>query len=300
MMFSLLRADSQLRISNWSLLGVYGFAGLIGLRIQQTGAWRLAVLFILSTSLVAWLVNLKRFRAVEDTPTSKVSSAPQGYVELSGHGKQPPGDKLYSYLTGLPCLWYRFSVERRSGDKWVHMESGESHDTFGLEDATGVILIDPDGAEILTSRKQVWNEEDYRKTEWTLIEGEPLYAIGEHATLGGAQAELDAHADVSALLAEWKKDKPTLIKRFDHNQDGEIDLAEWALARKAAQLEVEQTHMQIRLQDGVHILRKPRDGRPFLVANRLPGELVQRYQIWSWVYLGLTIVSLGLIPWTLG
>ena len=299
-MFSLLPADSQLRISNWSLLGVYGFAGLIGLRIQQTGAWRLAVLFILSTSFVAWLVNLKRFRAVEDTPTSKVSSAPQGYVELSGHGKQPPGDKLYSYLTGLPCLWYRFSVERRSGDKWVHMESGESHDTFGLEDATGVILIDPDGAEILTSRKQVWNEEDYRKTEWTLIDGEPLYAIGEHATLGGAQAELDAHADVSALLAEWKKNKSTLIKRFDHNQDGEIDLAEWALARKAAQLEVEQTHMQIRLQDGVHILRKPRDGRPFLVANRLPGELVQRYQIWSWVYLGLTLVSLGLIPWTLG
>jgi hypothetical protein len=299
-MFSLPLADSQLRASNWGLLGMYGFAGLIGLRIHQTGAWRFAVLFIVSTSFVAWLVNLKRFRAVADTPTSRVCSAPQGYVELSGRGKQPPGDKLLSYLTGLPCLWYRFSVERKSGDKWVHQESGESHDTFGLEDATGVILIDPDGAEILTSRKQVWTEGDYRKSEWTLIEGEPLYAIGEHLTLGGAQADLDPRADMSALLTEWKKNKPTLLKRFDHNQDGEIDLAEWALARKAAELEVEQTHLQIRLQDGVQVLRKPRDGRPFLVANRLPRELVQRYQIWSWVYLGFTLASLGLMPWTLG
>lgn len=300
MMFSLRLADSQLRASNWGLLGVYGFIGLIGLRVQQAGVWRLAALFVLLSGFLAWLVNLKRFRAVLDTPTSKVFSAPLGYVELCGRGKQPPGDRLFSYLTGLPCLWYRYSVERRSGDKWEHMESGESHDTFGLQDATGLVLIDPDGAEILTSRKEVWIEGDYRKTEWTLIEGEPLYALGEHVTVGGAQADLDRRGDISALLAEWKQDKVRLLKRFDHNQDGEIDMAEWALARKAAELEVEQNQLQVSQQDGVHVLRKPRDGRPFLVANRLPRQLVQHYQIWSWVYLGLTFASLGLIPWLPG
>ncbi|HYP68274.1 MAG TPA: hypothetical protein VEP67_08470 [Thiobacillaceae bacterium] len=298
-MFSLRLADSQLRASNWGLLGVYGFVCLIGLRVQQTGVWSVSALFVLLSSLVAWLVNLKRFRAVLDTPTSKVFSAPLGYVELCGRGKQPPGDRLFSYRTGLPCLWYRYSIERKSGDKWVHMESGESHDTFGLQDTTGLMLIDPDGAEILTSRKEVWIEGDYRNTEWTLIEGEPLYALGEHVTLGGAQADLDRRGDISALLGEWKRDKPGLLKRFDHNQDGEIDMAEWALARSAATLEVERTHFQVSLEDGVHVLRKPRDGRPFLVANRLPRQLVQHYQIWSWVYLGFTFASLGLIPWML-
>lgn len=299
-MLSLRVPDSQLRASNWWLLGVYGFVGLIGLRVQQAGVWRLAALFVLLSGFLAWLVNLKRFRAVLDTPTSRVFSAPLGYVELCGHGKQPPGDGLFSYLTGLPCLWYRYSVERRSGDKWEHMESGESHDSFGLQDATGLMLIDPDGAEILTSRKEVWIEGDYRKTEWTLIEGEPLYALGEHVTVGGAQADLDWRGDISALLAEWKRNKVRLLKRFDHNQDGEIDIAEWALARKAAELEVEQNQLQVSQQDGVHVLRKPRDGRPFLVANRLPRQLVQHYQIWSWVYLGLTFASLGLIPWLPG
>ena len=299
-MFSLRLADNQLRASNWGLLGVYGFVGLVGLRVQQTGVWRLAALFILLSSCVAWLVNLKRFRAVLDTPTSKVFSAPLGYVELCGRGKQPPGDGLFSYLTGLPCLWYRYSIERRSGDKWVHMESGESPDTFGLEDTTGLMLIDPDGAEILTSRKEVWVDGDYRKTEWTLIEGEPLYALGEHITLGGAQAELDRRGDISALLAEWKHDRAKLLKRFDQNQDGEINMAEWALARKAAEQEVEQTELQGSQEDGVHVLRKPRDGRPFLVANRLPRQLVRHYQIWSWVYLGFAFALLGLIPWMLG
>jgi hypothetical protein len=293
-------AETQLRASNWGLLAAYALAIYIGLRIHQSNIWLFALLFILISSIFAWLLNLKRFRVVEDTPTSRISSAPQGYVEFSGRGKQPPGDRLASYLTGLPCLWYRYSIERRNGDKWVHVSSGESHDTFGLEDGSGMILIDPDGAEILTSHKQVWTEGEYRKTEWSLIEGEPLYAIGEHVTLGGAQSDLDKNSDMSALLAEWKKDKPNLLKRFDRNQDGEIDLAEWALARKAAELEVEQEHLQIRLGDGVHVLRKPKDGRPFLIANRLPDQIVKRYEIWSWVYLGFTLTSLGLIPLLLG
>jgi hypothetical protein len=293
-------ADTQLRASNWGLLTVYALAIYIGLRIHQSSIWLFALLFILISSIVAWLLNLKRFRVVDDTPTSKISSAPQGYVEFSGRGKQPPGDQLASYLTGLPCLWYRYSIERKSGDKWVHESSGESHDTFGLDDGSGLVLIDPDGAEILTSHKQVWTEGDYRKTEWSLIEGEPLYALGEHVTLGGAQSDLNKNSDMSSLLAEWKKDKADLLKRFDRNQDGEIDLAEWALARKAAELEVEQEHLQIRLSDGIHILRKPRDGRPFLIANRIPDQLVKRYQIWSWVYLGFSLISLGLIPWMMG
>ena len=60
----------------------------------------------------------------------------------------PPGDGLVSPINGLPCLWYRYRVERKNGDHWEHVESGASHDTFGISDGSGQLLVDPDGAEI--------------------------------------------------------------------------------------------------------------------------------------------------------
>ena len=66
----------------------------------------------------------------------------------------------------------------------------------------------------------------YRTTEWTLIEGETIYVIGEHITLGGPGAMFDKEADLSTLLTEWKQNKPALLARFDANCDGEISLEE--------------------------------------------------------------------------
>src|SRR5512143_4069729 len=108
---------------------------------------------------------------------------------------RPPGARLTSPVSGLPCLWYRYRVERRNGDRWEHIESGVSHDTFGVDDGSGLMLVDPEGAEILTSRKQVSTAGDYRKTEWTLLEGETIYVIGEHVSLGGPNAVLDNKTD---------------------------------------------------------------------------------------------------------
>jgi len=110
--------------------------------------------------------------------------------------------------------------------------------------------------------------------------------LGEHVTLGGAAEELDFRSDVSDLLAEWKRDRSGLLRRFDLDNDGEIDLAEWELARRAAHDDIERTHREIRLRDGVHIVRKA-SGRMFLIADRTPEELASRYRIWAWVHLGL-------------
>ena len=54
-----------------------------------------------------------------------------------------PAKSCCSPVNGLPCLWYRYRIERRNGDKWEHVESGMSHDTFGVSDGSGQILIDP-------------------------------------------------------------------------------------------------------------------------------------------------------------
>lgn len=269
---------------------------LLGLKLQSRVGWQISLALVGLTSFWAWFANLKRYRTVADTPTSRIASAPQGYIEIAGRGQQPPGASLTSPLSGLPCLWYRYRIERRNGDRWEYVESGMSHDTFGISDGSGQLLVDPDGAEIITSRKQVSNRDGYRRTEWTLIEGETLYVIGEHVTLGGPNASLDKKADLTTLLAEWKRDKTALLARFDADRDGEISLAEWEHARQAASDEVDRAHLDIRLKDGIHLLRKPAHGRPFLIANREVDALGRHFRLWSWAHLVLILVALlGLV-----
>jgi hypothetical protein len=265
---------------------------LLGFQLHSRMGWRISIALVGLTSFWAWLANLKRYRTIADTPTSRIASAPQGYIELVGRGRQPPGDNLISPVNGLPCLWYRYHVERRNNDRWEYVESGISHDTFGMDDGSGSILVDPEGAEILTSHKQVSTSGGYRKTEWTLIEGDSLYVIGDHVTLGGPNAVLDKKADLSTLLAEWKADKTALLTRFDADRDGEISLDEWERARQAASDEVDRAHLDIRLKDGIHLVRKPAHGRPFLIANREVSTLVRHFRLWSWLHLGLTIAAL--------
>ena len=269
---------------------------LLGFKLQSRMGWQISLALVGLTSFWAWFANLKRYRTVADTPTSRIASAPQGYIEIAGRGQQPPGTSLISPLTGLPCLWYRYRVERRNGDRWEYVESGISHDTFGVSDASGQLLVDPDGAEIITSRKQVSNRDGYRRTEWTLIEGETLYVIGEHVTLGGPDAVLDKKADFATLLGEWKRDKTALLARFYADRDGEISLAEWERARQAASAEIDRAHLDIRLKDGIHLLRKPAHGQPFLIANREVNALVRHFRLWSWAHLVLILVALlGLV-----
>jgi hypothetical protein len=265
---------------------------LLGFQLHSRIGWQISFTLVGLTSFWAWYANLKRYRTVADTPTSRIASAPQGYIELVGRGRQPPGAGLVSPISGLPCLWYRYRVERKNGNRWEHVESGISHDTFGISDGGSVVLVDPDGAEILTSRKQVSSAGGYRKTEWTLIEGETLYVIGEHVTLGGPNAVLDKKSDLSTLLTEWKRDKSSLLERFDANRDGEICLDEWERARQAASDEVDRAHLDIRLKDGIHLMRQPAHGRPFLVANREVTALVRHFRLWSWAHLVLIMAAL--------
>jgi hypothetical protein len=76
-------------------------------------------------------------------------------------------------------------------------------------------------------------------------------------------------------------------------------LKEWELARLQARRDVRarQSEMQSRSVEGVHILRKPGDGRLFLLANELPDRIGSRYRFWSWVHLVIFVGagSAGLI-----
>jgi hypothetical protein len=280
--------------SEWLTGSIHFVILAIAFQAEDAAVWPYALSAMSIVSFFAWMAAYRRYRHIHDLPTSKVASAAQGYVELVGRSERLPGSTLVSTRTGLPCCWYRYHIERRtSNDKWERVDSGESDEHFLLVDDTGQCVISPEGAEVLTDRKETWTQGDYRHTEWLLLPKSALYALGEFSTTSGAVTALDERTDVSALLTEWKNDKAQLLARFDANRDGEIDLKEWERARLEAQREVRQAHGETHAAatEGVHILRRPRDGRFFLLANELPDKLGRRYAFWSGAHLAVFLLA---------
>ncbi|MFA6920886.1 MAG: hypothetical protein WC216_03520, partial [Gallionella sp.] len=240
---------------------------------------------------------LKRLRAIRDTPTSKIASATQGYVELIGQGEQFGDTPVLGKLSHLPCLWYRYQLEHRTTEnEWKTEDSGESDDSFLLRDDSGVCIVDPERAEISTRHRDCWQAGDYRYTEWKLLKNDSVYVIGEFATKSCA-LEFNSRAEVSALLAEWKKDMPGLLGRFDLNQDGELDMDEWMLVRRAAQRVAAKNQRELEALPDMHVIAAPRDGKLFLISNLSPERLSRRYLVWAWLHLIIFFGALGGIGW---
>jgi hypothetical protein len=281
--------SGRLHQPGW-LSGAFHFVILgIAFHAESAEAWPYALTAMAVVSFFAWAANYRRYRQIHDLPTSKIASAAQGYVELTGKSRLLPGQPVTSRLSHQTCCWYSYEIqEKNSKDQWSTVDSGTSVEQFLLVDGTGQCIISPEGAEVLTRQHKTWTEGDRRYNEWLMLENAQCYAIGEFSTTSGnVVAAREERADVTALISDWKQDQPLLLERFDLNKDGKIDVKEWELARLQAQREVRKrsTEMQSRAVEGVHLLRKPRDGRFFLLADELPDKLGARYRFWSWVHL---------------
>ena len=280
-------------------MGSWGFLGL-GAHFEGRLGWLIVLPLIAALSLWAWTAMFRRYRAVGDTPTSQVASAAQGYVELCGRALHQPEAKTLAPLSGRECCWYQYRRERRGAKKkWQVEEEGESAAVFRLRDATGACVVDPSDAEVVTNRKQVWTEGDRRFTEWWIADGDPLYVLGEFRTLSALRDAVDRKNDIGAVLAEWKRDRPQLLQRFDLDRDGEISFKEWALARAEAKRQVERAHAQLAETPPLDALGSPRDGRLYLLSNIDPRGLARRFALWAWAHLGAFFAALGVFLYVL-
>lgn len=267
---------------------VYGYS-------HQLPYLRMAGIAVLSFGgLVAWLAALKRYRVIADTPTAVLRSAAQGYVELTGICRATGDEDLLRYGKAPPCLWYLATIiehDRSFGKSRTRTRFERSEDTFLIEDGTGECVIDPEDAEVHSAHSTSWREgSTYFKVSY-LLAGDRMYAIGDMRTLRAADGTLDRKADLNALLRAWKQDRAALLQRFDTNGDAEIDLQEWQGAVTAAEREVDAQHRGMRLEPGIHVMRAPADGRPFLLSNREPDDLRQRYKWWAWCHLGVFVAA---------
>ncbi len=272
---------------------------MVAAQMESAEVWPWALLAMSGISFFAWHANYKRYRAIHDLPTSKIASAAQGYTELLGQGRLIAGSTVCSPVSARRCCWYRYTVEEKSGDKWKTVEQGSSIDHFLLVDDSGECVVSPDGAEVYTQFHKSWITGDRRYSEWLLLPGITLYAIGDFVTHNGnVPTAAEEKADISTLISEWKRDQPAMLARFDLDGNGELSLQEWELARMQAIREVRQRHLEQARgpTEGVHLLRKPRDRRLFLLANEFPDALGRRYRRWSWVHL---LAFLGFGIWAL-
>ncbi len=291
-MWRSLRGHYADALTSASYLSLFAFA----LHANDKRIWLIAMGLVAFIGFFVWSSTFKHARTIADIATSRIASAAQGYVEVYGRACVATENLIVSPLSGVACVWFRYWVYTKdnSDREWREISSGVSDTTFEINDVTGSCVVDPDYAEVVAPERRVSYQGDYKHVEELLYAGS-IYVLGEFSTIGDANSVLNLKEDVSFLLAEWKKDPVNLKKRFDLNGDGEIDLREWELARRAAIREVEQQHREIRKETGVHIMRAPRDNRLFLISSLSPQKLRQRYILWSYFHLSVCFASVGTI-----
>jgi len=279
-----------------SLFTVLLFIAVLGVQVDEMQIWHVTLIMAIVT-LIAWTFAYRRYRQYADTPSAPISSAPQGYIAIAGIGRPLPGDPLLSPFNYLPCLWYRMLVETRDSDGQWQTESDETSDaSFILEGRDGArCAVDPVGASIETLHTDQTRIDDRRTTQWLLISGTRLYAVGNFVTHRPVDDLPAINAEVRDKIADWKDTGDTL--RFDSNGDGELSLEEWEHVREAARQEVEQERQAAADFPDYHTLSAPEDGRPFVISDHDPQQVVRHYHRQAWIILILFILALGVTGW---
>jgi hypothetical protein len=91
-------------------------------------------------------------RLVETTPTSAIRSLAVGLVEIIGTAELG-GPPLRAPFSQLPYVFFSYRVEEQQGSgdhrRWKTIAEGTSDQPFGTRDATGIVQVFPQGADLI-------------------------------------------------------------------------------------------------------------------------------------------------------
>lgn len=265
---------------------------------------------------------LKHYRLITGTPTSRIRSAHQGYVEITGHIIEGEYGPLIAPLSGRECVWYRYSISHlQSNGKskhWRIERSGESDAWFQINDGTATGLIDPTGATVRTANTRTWygdtpnphkpdtgqagfnlnnmllkdlSSSRYRYQETLLFTHEQVYALGQFQSVGGGRHLTPLQQLSGEVIREWKHSYNDLLQRFDRNNDNKIDMQEWNDVQEAAQKEAKQRRADMAAAPTMHVLCCPSEkSNPYLISTFDEEKLATRY---GWYTLAALTVLIG-------
>lgn len=289
--------------------------GLANMPANDFWMWTIALILVALVGFFFAFRSLRKARIIEDTPTARIRSAHQGYVELNGVARYLEDSPCHAGLTGKECCWYRFHIQKKGDKNWRTVESGSSDEFFVVHDETGDCIIDPLGAEVTSTVRNVWyggsrhpeNSDPplsrshtffgfhvdfhvdssrglrfgshYRYTEERIHLGDPLYAIGYFKTMDDMDHNANRQVKLRELLQEWKKN-PSLMSRFDRDGNGQIDPKEWEAARRAAEYKVKRDYEEELRGRILNTLSKPPlRSHPYLISTLPEFDLVRRYKV---------------------
>lgn len=129
--------------------------------------WGYLVFALSLVALVLAFRVMRRKRLVDDIPTSRTQEVFIGLVELKGRAESE--NPFTGFLSAKKCVYYHYKVEEhwsrlvtetytdakghvgvrtRQESGWTQVASGKEMQPFYLKDETGIILIQPEGADI--------------------------------------------------------------------------------------------------------------------------------------------------------
>jgi len=281
-------------------------SGIRNISADDFWVWTLILLGIGLACGYGIFYFIRRARILENTPTSKIRSAPQGYVEIIGKMQYLVNQPVEAPLTKEKCVWFSFKIEKKvrsySGksprSSWTTVEEEFSKRPFQCIDETGTCMINPAGAEVYPSREDIWyggekwpvkgpkrhhsifSSNSYRYTEKRLYADEPLYAIGNFHTVDPNKAQGNISDELRAVLALWKQDQEALLSKFDTNYDGQIDAQEWENVRNAAEQHIFEQRLKRADRPAINIMTKTDDfRRPYILSVKPQDNMVRSFRL---------------------
>jgi len=261
------------------------------------GFFALAVLLAAGTAYAVYrfFVGVRRDRFAADTPLARIRSAAQGYVHLEGQAGPPPEGPIAAPLSGLPCVWWDYKVERATADErgrrqWQVIDRATSVAPFALRQGDAECMVGPVGADVTPTAHECWygdtprpaclpdpqargwrSDREYRYSERIICPGAHLTVLGElrsHSLVESIEQE------VGKIVVAWKHDPTALLARFDRDHDGRLSVEEWEAARAAARAQVEASLASDVAR--VSVVGQTTHGEPFLIAPLDARHLVRR------------------------
>lgn len=273
-----------------ALLFVYGFFGLKTL-FSNWGLGFLACAAI--GGLVIWREGVAQGRQVQDLATSRIATAPQGYVELIGRAAPAQDTPELISPEGRSCLWYeRRTMGQRShgygpfGTDTPVYRVERSNQPLLIDDGSGQALLLPEHADVLGTETTVRFEGETVIKESIIRSGDPLYVVGEFHT---ERPDFDWHVCVDRLLTEWESDEAQR-SRFDQDQDGKLDRDELRRLDAAVRAEADNRRGAALADAGTATVRNPGADKRYLIAARSVEEMDNESFFWSG--LGLTMFAI--------
>ncbi len=252
-----------------------------------------------AAGLYWFFFGFSRTRGIADTATSRIASAAQGYVELSGEAFKLHGVRELFAHNGVPCLWYR----RVDADA----ASDGTQEPFAIRDETGYAIVLPYHAHVEAVRRHTLNDGAGNVfVEDRIYAGDRLYVLGEFTS---SEPSFDLEKAVANKLLQWREDPRALLARFDANRDGQIDAQEdWKMRVQALHAAQAEGEAAINHYRAVNLIKSSEDGRAFIISTRPRRSFSRRLLVWQLagaiafiagtfgaVYLGVQLLSRSLI-----